>query len=104
VSDEKHDRDSSITASQHQETGIAGSGNVVTRPLTGAERAKAFRRRKRDKFKSIRFDVHDSELDVLAQHGLLPVEQRNHQGAISDALGKLVVRAIAALEAGSLPK
>jgi hypothetical protein len=67
-------------------------------------RAKAFRRRKRDKFKSVRLDVHDFELDAMVRHGLLPAEQRNDAAAIYTALGKLLERAVAALEAGRLPK
>jgi hypothetical protein len=72
--------------------------------MTGAERAALFRRRKRARLRSVRFDLRETELDAMVRHGLLPGEQRHDDAAIFIALGKLLDRAVDALEAGRLPE
>jgi hypothetical protein len=87
----------------HSAARVMSERNEVL-PMTGAERAALFRRRKRDGLVSVRFDLRETEIDVMTRHGLLAADQRTDQGAIVTALGMLVDRAVAALEAGALPE
>jgi hypothetical protein len=104
MSDEKHDRDGSVTASQDQETRIAGRRNVVTPAMTGAERARALRRRRRDKLRVHTIELREEELDAMVKNGLLGVEDSDNQFAIIAALYSVLDRSFSALAAGRLPK
>jgi len=106
--DEKHERDGGVTASQtqHPETSIAGSRkrrDAVT-PLTGAERARALRRRRREKLRVLTIELHEEEIGMMVKNGLLQAEDRDHQFAITAALYVVLDRSFSALRAGRLPK
>jgi hypothetical protein len=78
--------------------------NDAPAAMTSAQRAALFRRRRRAGLVLVRFELRDTELDVMVRHGLLTAEQRNDAAAIFLALGALLDRAVAALEAGRLPE
>jgi hypothetical protein len=52
----------------------------------GAERMRRHRQRRRDKFRCLTIELHETEIDLLVYKGLLPEEMRNDVTAIQNAL------------------
>ena len=55
-------------------------------PILAAERMRRHRQRRRDGLRSLTIELHESEVDVLVQRGLLKAEMRNDTSAIIEAL------------------
>jgi len=53
---------------------------------SGAERMREVRRRRRDGYRCVTVEVHESELDWLVSRGLLPADRRDDMPAVIDAL------------------
>ena len=71
-------------------------------PMTSAERARAFRRRRRDRMRLLSIEVREEEIDAMVSAGLLRAEQSKDRFAVIAALYVTLDRAFAALEAGAL--
>jgi hypothetical protein len=72
-------------------------------PMSGAERARALRRRRREKLRVLTIEIRDDEVGLMVKYGLLRVEDRDHPFAVLAALYLLLDRAFPALAAGRLP-
>ena len=57
-----------------------------TAALTGAERQRAYRQRRRQGLRCVPIQIRESEIDVLVRKQLLKPETRNDLGAIIDAV------------------
>jgi hypothetical protein len=62
------------------------------RPLSGAQRMRASRQRKRQGIRVVLVDLRATEIEGLISHGLLDPAMRNDREAIGGALGKLLDR------------
>jgi hypothetical protein len=59
---------------------------LPTRPSLAAERMRRHRQRQRDGLRCLVIELHETEVDVLVQRGLLKAEMRNDASAIIEAL------------------
>jgi hypothetical protein len=80
------------------------SDNTVTTPMTAAERARAFRRRRRDRMRLLSIEVREQEIDAMVGAGLLRPDQRKDTYAVIAALYAVLDRAFAVLKRGVLPE
>jgi hypothetical protein len=60
--------------------------------MTGAERMRVARQRRRDGLRCIPLEIRDDEIEALVTAGLLRSDARNDFNAIAAALGKLLDR------------
>ena len=61
-------------------------------PVSGAERMRNSRRRRREGIRVVLVDLRATEIEGLISHGLLDPAMRNDRDAIGGALGKLLDR------------
>ena len=80
------------------------TANAVARPMTSAERAREFRRRRREKLRILTIELREAEVEAMVAASVLCAEQRHDTGAVIAALYRVLDRAFAALEAGALPE
>jgi hypothetical protein len=55
-------------------------------PLSPAERMRRSRKRRRDGLRCLTIELHETEIDVLIEKGLLNADARNDVYAIRDAV------------------
>jgi hypothetical protein len=55
-------------------------------PLTGSERMRRHRQRRRDGMRCLTIELRETEIEMLVRQGLLPTEMRNDPQAVSRAL------------------
>jgi hypothetical protein len=59
---------------------------TTTSPTPAAERMRRHRERRREGFRCLWIELHETELDALIREGLLEQMSRNDENAIADAL------------------
>jgi hypothetical protein len=59
-----------------------------------AERMRRHRQRRRDKFRCLTVELHETEIDLLVYKGFLPEEMRNDVTAIQNALYSFLEQAL----------
>jgi hypothetical protein len=57
---------------------------------TAAERMRRYRARRRAGFRCLTIELHRTEIDALVHRGLLRADERDHEGAVIDALSQYV--------------
>jgi hypothetical protein len=55
-------------------------------PSLAAERMRRLRARRKNKFRCLTLELHESEIDALSRHGYLHWDRRNDLDAIAKAL------------------
>jgi hypothetical protein len=59
---------------------------LVHEPSAAAERMRLHRERRRQGLRCLRIELHETEIEILIEKGLLDGEMRNDPGAVCNAL------------------
>jgi hypothetical protein len=65
-------------------------------PSPAAERMRRLRARRKNKFRCLTLELHESEIDPLSRHGYLHWDKRNDLDAIAKALYQFFERTLRA--------
>ncbi|MGO8915290.1 MAG: hypothetical protein ACLQJR_05230 [Stellaceae bacterium] len=80
-----------------------GERHDVVKPMTGAERARAYRRRRKDGLVPVTVDVFEVEISLLEQLKFIPPGQGSNRISVGNGVTLVLDRAMRALAAGTLP-